>query len=78
MLLAKREHDGFLAAWTAAEIVRHIPFSGEALNPHTINPFRVRDPEAERRLQEVKNFIASNALMVRAREAKEAALKAQT
>jgi hypothetical protein len=77
MLGARREHDGFLAAWTAAEIVRHIPFTGENLNPHTINPFRVRDPDAERKLQEVKNFIASNALMVRAREAKEAAEKAR-
>jgi hypothetical protein len=73
MLRAKREHDGFLAAWTAAEIVRHLPLTATALDPHDRNPFRERDPEAERKIQEVKRFIASVALATRAREAKEEA-----
>jgi hypothetical protein len=77
MLTAKREHDGFLAAWTAAEIVRHIPFGGESLDPHSLNPFRVADPAAERKLQEVRRFIASVAIETRAREAKEEAERAR-
>jgi hypothetical protein len=75
MLRAKREHDGFLAAWAAAEIVRHLPLTATSLDPHRTNPFREIDPEAERKIQEVKRCIAGVALAVRAREAKEEAEK---
>lgn len=75
MARARRENDGYLAAWTAAEIVRHLPLTATALDPRQRNPFRVTDPEAQKKLDEVREFHARVAIAVRVREAKEAAQK---
>jgi hypothetical protein len=73
MARVKREYDGSLAAWHAATIVAFMPFTGKALSPNSINPYRPRDTEAARKLEEVRRFIGGMAFTVRAREAFEAA-----
>lgn len=73
MLRARREHDGYLAAFTAAVVVAHIPFTGTALDPRNLNPFREVDPDAQRKLDEVKRFIAKVAMTVQVEEGLEEA-----
>lgn len=46
MAVERRRFQGELTAWLAAEIVRHIPFSGENLSPVAINPYREVRPTA--------------------------------
>jgi hypothetical protein len=58
MARAKREHDGFLAAYTAAVVVAHLPFTAAALNPQQLNPFREVDPALEAEREKVLRFIA--------------------
>lgn len=75
MLRAKREHDGYLAAFAAAVIVARIPFSGESLNPANLNPFREIDPAAQARLEAVRRFISTTTIAVQAQEGIDAARK---
>jgi hypothetical protein len=54
MASERRRFLGELAAWHAAEIIRRLPLTAEALDPDRINPYRVEPPvtEAMRRLEE--------------------------
>lgn len=58
MARARREHDGFLAAYTAAVVVAHLPFTAAALDPERLNPFRAVDPALEAERERVLRFIA--------------------
>lgn len=67
MLRAKREHDGFLATWTAAVVVAHLPFTASQIDPAQMNPFREIDPRLEAEREKVKRYIAGEKLKAWAR-----------
>ena len=73
MVRARREYEGSLFAWHAAAVVAHLPFTARRLSPGEINPYRERDPEAERQLDEVRRHLAWQGLAAQAREAFERA-----
>lgn len=55
---AARRHRGELAAWHAAIIVAHIPFTGQSLSPVEINPYRDAGRRESAALKRVKALIA--------------------
>lgn len=67
---ARAERDGFLAAYTAALVVAHLPLTAAKLNAVQLNPFRAVDPELERQIAEVRRFVAARGMAVRVEEAK--------
>lgn len=68
MVRAKREYEGGLVAWHACAAIAFMPFTGKVLDPGKTNPYRERDPEAERKLEEVKRFVARTMLAAHIKE----------
>ena len=62
MAQAHREFLGELTAWNVSMICAHIPFTKGQLDPRRINPYRRRDTAIERKIAEVKAFIAAAGL----------------
>lgn len=61
---------GELAAWEVSQIVARIPWTGVALDPDKINPYRQQAPESPA-MARLKKWQARRQLTVLAREAEE-------
>lgn len=53
---------GELAAWHLAGVGALMPFVNAKLSPQQINPYRVVDPAARRRIEAVRAFIAARGM----------------
>ncbi|MDY3555302.1 hypothetical protein R5W24_004443 [Gemmata sp. JC717] len=63
MAAKRKELEGYLAAWTVAGVVSHVPFAGKVYDPRVINPFGGRQSaEIRQKIDEVKAFIANRGL----------------
>lgn len=62
MATERRRFMGELAAWHAAVIVAHIPFTGESLDPAALNPYQVVPPHVADQIERIKAFVGRRRL----------------
>lgn len=72
MATERRRFLGELTAWQVAQIVARIPFTGVALDPAKINPYRQHVGESPA-MERLRKWQAKRRLTVLAREAEEKA-----
>lgn len=70
MVRAKRENDGQLVAWHLCGIIAYMPFTGTSLDCNEINPYQPGTGDVQKKLAEVRRFIAWVGVKARAKKKK--------